>query len=521
MAGIFYNTGNSKLGKDWLFLEFGVFFDGTGKNRRNTEIQKKVNQKDEFIGIPANSHEIKVYTEKALERTGFFSSEKKEKKGTSFTSDFSNVARMSFCTEQKSYTIYIEGIGTTDEDNNTTNAIIFGSGPTGVRDKVRKACEKLAEKIEQERRKYPDKTFTRLTLDIFGFSRGAAAGRNFIYEINSRKKRHEDIKVQKIAEETPDPEFMINNNGIYEMPEMGYLGYVLLSKGIMSKEDLSRLYLQIRFIGVYDTVASYSDSSSIIRNAGRNMIHGFDGGLESLQLNNLGIYEKAVHFTAMDEHRANFSLTRFPGAVEKNFPGVHSDIGGSYSNAVEEVTIAEEFIDFNVTELRQSLIDEYWFTSDELTISHIPMKKLSGKRMLSREYSYIPLHFMEDFFCAQLNNSSQKIIIDSVKEKYPVDNHPVLVEAKKVLCKYVFGTAAEWRFHNDKKLIRKLLNYKDESPYRRSEIIQRHGHQLERDIAAAFPKQALLRELRHQYLHWSSGTGLGMAPARDRVRTEF
>ena len=44
-----------------------------------------------------------------------------------------------------------------------------------------------------------------------------------------------------------------------------------------------------------------------------------------------------VHFTAMDEHRYNFALTKLPGATEKQFPGVHCDIGGAYLTEKETV----------------------------------------------------------------------------------------------------------------------------------------------------------------------------------------
>ena len=61
------------------------------------------------------------------------------------------------------------------------------------------------------------------------------------------------------------------------------------------------MQLEIRFIGLYDTVSSYEDKDFSIFNK-----KGFNSGIDSLQLNNIGNFGKAVHFTAADEHRFNF-----------------------------------------------------------------------------------------------------------------------------------------------------------------------------------------------------------------------
>ena len=46
---------------------------------------------------------------------------------------------------------------------------------------------------------------------------------------------------------------------------------------------------------------------------------------------------RAVHYTAMDEHRRFFPIThlnteKLKNAIELSFPGAHSDIGGSYNH---------------------------------------------------------------------------------------------------------------------------------------------------------------------------------------------
>lgn len=133
------------------------------------------------------------------------------------------------------------------------------------------------------------------------------------------------------------------------------MGYYLLSKSIVNKEELEDLELDVRFIGVYDTVSSYEefgDMGTAERLGYRGIVHAtfgsswnFGDDVEQLQLINPGPYFKAVHFTAMNEHRENFSLTKFPGSIEKEFPGVHCDIGGAYENGteiVDEIEVANK-----------------------------------------------------------------------------------------------------------------------------------------------------------------------------------
>ena len=69
------------------------------------------------------------------------------------------------------------------------------------------------------------------------------------------------------------------------MPKLGYLGYYLLQKKL-TKEDLNKIRIKIRFVGVYDTVASFDSEHS--------------DDIVQLQLNNLGKPDKVVHFTAID-----------------------------------------------------------------------------------------------------------------------------------------------------------------------------------------------------------------------------
>ncbi len=53
----------------------------------------------------------------------------------SFSNDYTNVARMYQCCEQNSYGIYVEGIGTLNNNRDVDDGFQYGSGKTGVRGK--------------------------------------------------------------------------------------------------------------------------------------------------------------------------------------------------------------------------------------------------------------------------------------------------------------------------------------------------------------------------------------------------
>lgn len=607
-----YNTGNAKPAANEEHLQLGVFFDGTSNNRRNTEIRKKIQKVDEYadqnkLDNRASTEEIKIYQSKGMERTYKNLWTKKKESENSFANDFTNVSRLLFVTKKEN-SLYIEGIGTINEEDDTIEGLALGSGITGVRFRVRKGCEDLAKKIGNKKDEFTgSKKLTQIKIDVFGFSRGAAAARNFVYEVNSAKKRPEDVRTTKSKKivgyttgnfgsgtQSPIYESILIDSDREEVneeylidgkyPKFGYLGYCLLSEGILSPEELEILEINFRFIGVYDTVASYDETyDNKVKMAGKlagNYIKnkldiGFDSAINSLQLNNLGSYNKAVHFTAMDEHRLNFALTKFPGAVEKKFPGVHSDVGGSYTNISEKVKVAQSSIFYPLNDLKDGLVQQHWFHEEQLeiyikfqVILKIFEKKLIGIRELRKEYSYIPLHFMEEFFIDTLGVDSNSIIIDSVETKYPLEDI-ILNQSKNHLRKYVFGTGSQWNFRTDeeinkenaeKTLRKKLqtaellskndkLNYKFskpsydnvdpanyqvkfpenfEIPKNKIRIeYDENGDQiltqtLEEVIVTHYPEQALLRKLRHGYLHWSSNLdALGMNPTKSWIRREY
>ena len=528
----------------------------------------------------------------------------------SLMNDYSNVARMWQCCNE-SYAIYIEGIGTLDRQKDISAGFQFGSGDTGIRGKVRRGCYELAKKINKKLPKETDEVI-KVTLDVFGFSRGAAAARNFLYEVNVSNKREEDTKLDKRFERTGKRPYDERSENYYneyayfyydkdsvrvnidffeedKWPKYGYLGYYLLKEGINPK-ILDKIRLEIRFVGIYDTVSSYEEFGNIsgLDLLDKGIQHSkksfFDDDVEQLQLNNLGKFQKAVHFTAMNEHRENFALTkmRVENCIEKTFPGVHCDIGGAYETGTEYVDEIE--IDYDITNIinhiyldafQQYLILEHWYKEDQLDqISDKSYFKLSGTRFLRKEYSYIPLHFMQQFFNEFLGNSYANVISKNVVTNYPISDpqDEILIKVKERLRKYVFRDEnkkeeerseeeKEWRFIPDceienkynqirdevlmeitqralkemqerdreenRRLIKESLKIRDSSnknvyfpPKKQTRDGEINAEIYSRN--SVFEEQKILRILRNKYLHWSANRDwFGMQPTSDRKRKEY
>ena len=517
-----YNSGSfNKENSKEIFLEAGLFFDGTNNNHRNVEIRKKVQKIEEY--------EDQSKPENRSTWTEYFIYKSVESPfDGSYENDFSNVARLWRGVDQEEYSIYIEGIGTEDEKEDSIRGMAWGTGGTGIRAKVRKGCKKLAEKIINIKGKNKVKSIN-ITLDVFGFSRGAAAARNFVYEIGNNK-REVDIKILSKTElknrsraykyetvyrdkdgEKVDSAYLDNG----KMPKLGYLGYYLLQKKL-TKEDLNKIRIKIRFVGVYDTVASFDSEHS--------------DDIVQLQLNNLGKPAKLVHFTAMDEHRKKFALSKIPeGAnfIEKNFPGVHSDIGGGYTtDKKEEIIVEKNYSSYEECEReRDELYEGYWYDDKRLSIHYHLLGSLSldhpqdggayyyleGRRKIKKEYSYIPLHFMEELFRETLSTKQNNIILKKSATSYSISKDSSLIEAKKYLAGYVLGDAPEWKF---------IPDLKGQSKF----VLDRKG-QLKKSILYVIPtekEQILLRKLRLEYLHRSAKSNLsdsiahGPAPNRKR-----
>jgi hypothetical protein len=286
-----------------------VFFDGTGNNMYNTDARN------------AN-------------KNGKFEAD------SSYESSYSNVARLfkNYNTKKPyTYSFYIEGIGTlAQNDDDVMDGTGLGRKEHGVPARVADACKKIADVLLKVPQSNGKKVIGTLTVDVFGFSRGAAAARHFIYEITKAGYKSR-LKVVPTGEYSPPMTFYTdeyhNETKFKQFPLRGYLG------AYCEKYKIQLNILAIRFAGLFDTVASYSEGiipSAVIKMSPTDTPKAFTDDTKELKLNAVSKARKAVQLSAADEHRANFPLTNINSAagrgVQLSLPGVHSDIGGSYEN---------------------------------------------------------------------------------------------------------------------------------------------------------------------------------------------
>jgi hypothetical protein len=355
------------------------FFDGTLNSLRNTYIRKEKEKKKAG----------KNYDKDAVADDPWGVDK------DSYENDYSNVARKyQMCLE--TYSFYIEGIGTEDGETDTVRGYTTGTGGTGIRAKIRKGCEKLAEKVKNN-------VELDLIIDVFGFSRGAAAARAFVHEITRGKYTATPIYAR-------DEVFYVDLDGHNvdekDLPARGHLGLLIKQKNTTIK------LFKIRFVGLYDTVSSY----------GVNFEDDTTDKDDIKEINLKSIshtsVKKVVQIAAGHEWRTNFNLTDIGSAGQKGlqltFPGAHADVGGCYETTEEKIThyvkashedgmeisrngTASKKVDPIKEKYKQDLVDQGWYEKEQLTFQlHSSYDSLYyiGKRKVDNRYSYIPLHFM-------------------------------------------------------------------------------------------------------------------------------
>ncbi|MGS0528340.1 T6SS phospholipase effector Tle1-like catalytic domain-containing protein [Zobellia nedashkovskayae] len=340
--------------------------------------------------------------------------------------------------------VYVEGIGTTRAKEDSDIGFGLGQGATGIPLRVREACVDIANRIKQV---IGGKKLNRLMIDTYGFSRGAAAARHFVSEITKRKGHIKVITLSTIS--------------TYEV-DYGALGEQLLVKSLELRGSFS-----VRFAGLYETVASYG-----IRHSNDTYELDLDAVSRAMHV---------FHLVAEDEHRNKFRLTNINkalalaqtkpeqiSAVQKIFPGVHSDIGGGYvDGANDRVILRSGGVKSGLILKREKehLISEGWYLDGQnppqITLStkgngRNKRYTLKGSRdKLSNRYSFLPLHTMVEYSI----NKNIEFEIGKIKSQYAI-SIPLLKNLKTKLDAYVFNGGAQVTFDNpsDNEQIKELRN---------------------------------------------------------------
>lgn len=286
-----------------ITLRLGVFFDGTGNNQANSETVAGCMARD--VGLENEVEEIQKFC--AEFGYGIDGSAP----DNSFGNDTSNVARLYDLymdhsdvsikpdAEEAALKVYLEGIGTVSGGEDDLWGQATGRGKNGVVARVEQSSALIVERLLRFNRNNPEVTIRRLEVDIFGFSRGAAAARHFANDIRKGA-------TSLLAKALP------TGNSIF-----------IEGFGWRVKHDV-----HLNFIGLFDTVPAIVTPLMLDFSPGDDRNWGLDLGLPT------GAARKVVQLVARDEHRLNFALIRTEDDIV--LPGSHSDIGGGYRPRMRE-----------------------------------------------------------------------------------------------------------------------------------------------------------------------------------------
>ncbi|HLP65512.1 phospholipase effector Tle1 domain-containing protein [Flavobacterium sp.] len=344
------------IGKTKIDFVIGVFFDGTGNNRFNSDLvyYKHLDKNNNVIEQEYKPTKVKSKKKDFIAETD-----------SSYWNPYSNVALLhdlykiglEKTKDKNTYYIrqYVQGIGTLEEEDDDILGSGFGIYKRGVIGKVQEACIEISRQIS-DILKNKNYAIGSLTFDVYGFSRGAAAARHFCNEIigvnsittnfksNEPNSKNKIVKIVNTRVSSND-KFMPKSQSY----TLGMLGDEFKNKKIYYKftDDFSTVEdnnkVSIRFLGLFDTVVSqfiskyYGDFNLDKLKEYNELIK-----VKSLQEANIDIsklnIKRVLHLTARDEWRENFPLTKTNYGITIPMLGAHSDIGGGYAALQKEYT---------------------------------------------------------------------------------------------------------------------------------------------------------------------------------------
>lgn len=465
-----------------LELTLNIFFDGTTNNKTNTESREK--------------------NDSAYQKMS-------NKKDDSYENEFTNVARAYDAVAvdkptQKS--VYVEGVGTNDSDSDDTLPIGIaqsaGFWHTGLRDKVQRGCEKAALTVKNASKGKP---IDLLTINVYGFSRGAATARHFLHITNESYTAQILYNGSFYLPGRNNPLTHPKNDKDPKKPypkkiviKHGYFGQCLIANGMYEVKEIV-----FNFVGLYDTVSSHG------------FYHGND--VSELGLDAIKKARMVFQISAADEYRENFDLTNIRSAglrgLELILPGVHSDIGGSYLGYAEErsavygETYTETYINNretvpytkNVSDFKKILVKEGWYEPSELFFDFKYDEKMTylvGNRFLKNTYDKVALNKMI-------------MVSKQFDVKYDKD-----VEKQKTNISDDFIATIFEQLTSYSKAVMAHRN----ASIKEKKDVQQYIKESEEISYLDYINFEDLKRLRHEYLHWSvKANKFGLGPRFDKV----
>ncbi|MEN2398938.1 DUF2235 domain-containing protein [Flavobacterium sp. MC2016-06] len=460
-----------------LELTLNIFFDGTANNRNNTIARE--NDKDEY-------------------------QKKSNKKDDSYENDYTNIAKAYDAIDlSKQLRVYVEGVGTTDlkSDDVLPMGIAQNAGfwNTGIKDKVKIGCELGAKEVFKVSKGKP---IDLLTINVYGFSRGAATARHFLnitnvaYTVKVGKNGYFVFPGDMMPLQYPINTTDKSKPSYPESFEIksGYFGRCLVNNKVFEVKNI-----KYNFVGLYDTVSS----------------HGFNhnNDVADLGLDAIKKAKMVFQLSSADEYRENFDLTNINSAglhgLELTLPGVHSDIGGSYiACAIERSVVYKEKYFLGTRDehykfvpttkdadaFKVLLVNEGWYKNHELNLEYdqdIHMAYLVGTRELENAYDKIALN---------------KMIM--VSKRFDVE-YDLTLEKQKTNISDPFIANVFEQLTNYSKAVMEHRNQaiKEKKPNAQYILESKQINYLD------YIKPKDLKELRHRYLHWSvKEDQFGMGP---------
>ncbi|KRE89409.1 hypothetical protein ASG87_03455 [Frateuria sp. Soil773] len=289
-----------------LQLRIGLFFDGTANNANNTRLGEQCRAR------PASE----------AERQALLACKPYMAADRSYLGGETNIGRLfklypdnvsnpdEPLTDRFFIARYIDGSGTTSgEPDSDLYGMAQGTGATGIASRVEHELTiGLREAFNTFQAGHADAWITGIRFDVFGFSRGAAAARHAIHQINLRQR--------------------------------GPLAYAIAPSRLRLAPDFDwQAHVKVAFAGLYDSVAMLGGGPRT-GETWRSEVSGVSLHLPA------GCADTVVRLTARDEKRINFPLTSAaPPWRDIPLPGVHADVGGGYHmDMVEDVLVTEPAI---------------------------------------------------------------------------------------------------------------------------------------------------------------------------------
>lgn len=442
-----------KGNKTGISVTAAIFFDGTGNNRNNTAQRRMSVHNKQRPDAPMTQEEGIDFKPEGYEKYG---RNKEGKPKDSYEAGYSNVSileRMNRLRKlpQKEISLYVEGIGTQNDKGDDLLGNSFGIFKTGIKNKVKIGVSRLAEQLAKVLEIQDDTFIEKITIDVFGFSRGATAARHFVSLMHAQTPLAAQLGC-------PDAEVII------------------------------------KFVGVFDTVSSYGVGV------------GFGSDVDGLGLDLSSVPTKMVHLVAGNEYRQNFSVTDITSSIQVGvgyelvLPGVHSDVGGSYG----EVTDEEER--HLLDEERLTLIEQGWYRSEEITRTSHPVydpetgyllyttHKSVGRRCdLTWEYQFIALGLMAEY-AAKSDMKLEPLAVGSRFEKYTLAADHALQPVQQAIVKQAGDHGQQGRH---------VLCFPDDPtlPFENSPIPTPKPEPVKVSLEVA-------KHTRNRYLHRSASTGI-------------